>query len=161
MPKNNQASLCGRIASEPYFTEFDQEKPYLRFFLVVPRSQEQMPKRRDGRRIQDTDLIRVVRYGLQAKVDYYYLQKGALVAVTGWVQSRRYEDKHAKKMRGQIEINARNIVYSTGCDFERGDRWRHEIAASAGVEPESLSSAHEIPVDLLAQLSAEVDAYGD
>lgn len=134
MPGNNSVHLFGSLAVDPYFQPLPDGTPYLRFILVVERDTDQMPKAAKAQYSQRADLIRVVEYGIKAEVDYYYLRKGASVAVYGWNQSRSYTDRRSGKAltRNQLEVNAKLIVYGRSCDFERGDRHRADIAEREG-----------------------------
>ncbi len=114
----NRVFLSGNIAQDPEFRFLPSGTPYLRFFLVVPRSREQMPSKDV---IQKVDLIRVVEYGRRAEVDRYYLRAGAEVSIEGWLQSRPYVDKKTRRRRNQKEVNVVNVTHGRGCDFKRGD----------------------------------------
>jgi single-stranded DNA-binding protein len=113
---------------------------YLRFQLAVERGPSQMPRGLRGKDIQAFDVLRVVRYGVQAEVDYFYLRKGAAVVVQGWNQSRPYtEHQGGREVRRMlVEVNAQWIVYERDCNFERGDRQRVEIMARLGDRSGSL-----------------------
>ncbi|MBM3272491.1 single-stranded DNA-binding protein [Candidatus Kaiserbacteria bacterium] len=145
MPENNIVILRGTLAENPYLETLPNGTAYLRFQLVVERGPSQMPRGLRGKDIQAFDVLRVVRYGVQAEVDYFYLQKGAAVVVQGWNQSRPYKEhtggREARRML--VEVNAQWIVYERDCNFERGDRQRVEIMARLGGQggnlPEELS----------------------
>jgi single-stranded DNA-binding protein len=143
VPQNNFIHLSGNLADDPYFEMLSGEKgktPYIRFDLVVERdsgqggpssldpagNQDGFAARTDDRR---ADLIRVTEYGVRARIDFFFLKKGAHVAISGWLQSRRYFDRGAKRMRRVTEVNAQKISYGRGCDFERGERQRLSILA--------------------------------
>jgi len=158
MAKNNTVTLIGFLAGDVVFeavktSDGASTVPYIRFFLVVPRTAEQMSKRdRAGDAPARTDIIRVVEYGHRAEADYYYLSRGAEVAVVGWLQSREYFDRAAQRKRTVLEVNAERVVYGRGCDFERGDAMRRELEArQAGdvAEPQPVS-----PDELAALLAA-------
>ena len=149
MPQNNFIHLSGNLADDPYFEMLSGEKgktPYIRFDLVVERDSGQGgPSSLDPASSQDgfagrpdeagrkderrADLIRVTEYGVRARIDFFFLKKGAHVAISGWLQSRRYYDRGTKRMRRVTEVNAQKISYGRGCDFERGERQRLSILA--------------------------------
>ncbi len=158
MPQNNFIHLAGTLAEDPYFEMVPGEKgktPYIRFDLVVERDsgqggssaldpaggQDGFTGRTDGRR---ADLIRVTEYGVRARIDYFFLKKNAHVTVSGWLQSRRYLDRGAKRMRRATEVTAQKISYGRGCDFERGERQRvslvAELVADHAIVPPDLVS---------------------
>lgn len=140
MPKNNTVTLTGNLADEPYFEVLARgksgETQYIRFDLLVERDVSQGGEPPAGSDGQDgsgkkskrrADLVRVVMYGIPAWCAYFYLKQGARVSVSGWVQTRKYFDKALKHERRVTEINAQEITYGRGCDFERGDRQRKSI----------------------------------
>lgn len=148
MPQNNFIHLSGTLADEPYFELLPGEKgktPYIRFDLVVERDSGQAGSSAldpasdqdgfaapvDGRR---ADLIRVTEYGVRARIDYFFLKKGAQITVSGWLQSRRFLDRDAKRMRRATEVTAQKISYGRGCDFDRGERQRVSIVAQLAAE---------------------------
>jgi single-stranded DNA-binding protein len=160
--RNNIVILRGNLARDPYFQVLDNQTPYLRFFLVVERDADQLPRAANGKDIQRADLIRVVEYGLKAEVDYRYLRQGSAVMVVGWNQSRAYFDRRggAEIRRNQLEVNAQFIFYGRSCNFERGDRYRAEVIEREGEQsamllggdpPAALSEA------LLKMLSVEAE----
>lgn len=157
MPQNNFIHLSGTLADEPYFELLPGEKgktPYIRFDLVVERDSGQAGSSAldsangqdgfaapvDGRR---ADLIRVTEYGVRAKIDYFFLKKNAHITVSGWLQSRRYFDRAAKRMRRVIEVAAQKISFGRGCDFERGERQR------ATIVEQLVANRSTVPPDLL------------
>jgi single-stranded DNA-binding protein len=162
VPQNNFIHLSGNLADDPYFEMLRGQKgqtPYIRFDLVVERDPNQSgrgaqegPDNKDGYASQPhadgrkderrADLIRVTEYGTRARIDFFYLKKGAHVCISGWLCSRRYYDRGAKRMRRIMEVNAQKISYGRGCDFERGERQRASILA----ELEAQRAA--IPFDL-------------
>jgi single-stranded DNA-binding protein len=164
VPQNNFIHLSGNLADDPYFEMLRGQKgqtPYIRFDLVVERDPDQSGQgaqegpdnkdgyggqpQADGRLRQDdrrVDLIRVTEYGTRARIDFFYLKKGAHVCISGWLCSRRYYDRGVKRMRRIMEVNSQKVSYGRGCDFERGERQRVSILA----ELEAQRAA--IPFDL-------------
>jgi single-stranded DNA-binding protein len=153
MPQNNFIHLSGNLADDPYFELLSGERgktPYIRFDLVVERDVEQgggeaftSAHSRDGaatspassrREDRRADLIRVTEYGVRARIDFFFLKKGAYVALGGWLQTRRYFDRGTNRMRRVMEVNAQKISYGRGCDFERGERQRLTILTQLQAE---------------------------
>lgn len=153
MPQNNFIHLSGNLADDPYFEMLTGEKgktPYIRFDIVVERDTFQGgpaalesaygqdgpagPNNNGQKDERRADLIRVTEYGVRARIDFFFLKKGAHVAISGWLQSRRYYDRGAKKMRRVMEVNAQKVSYGRGCDFERGERQRATILAQLEAE---------------------------
>lgn len=173
MPPDNFIHLSGTLADDPYFEMLPGAKgktPYIRFDLVVERDsgqagpssldptggQEGLAGRTDGRQ---ADLIRVTEYGVRARIDFFFLKKGAHVAISGWLQSRRYFDRGAKRLRRVTEVNAQKISYGRGCDFERGERQRQGILSQlesdrALVPPDLISGPIVLgPEDVILDLA--------
>lgn len=161
MTENNIVILRGNLAEDPYLQTLPNGTAYLRFRLVVERGPSQMPRDLKGQDVQRADLMRIVRYGVQAEVDYFYLRKGAAVVVFGWNQSRPYIDRKSGRdiQRLQLEVNAQFIVYGRNCNFERGDRQRAEIMERLGQpQPEiQTESGLALADPILKLLSAEAD----
>jgi single-stranded DNA-binding protein len=161
MTENNIVILRGNLAEDPYLQTLPNGTAYLRFRLVVERGPSQMPRDLKGKEVQRADLIRVVRYGLQAEVDYFYLRKSAEVVVFGWNQSRPYLDRKGGRevQRLQLEVNAQGIVLGRNCHFERGDRQRVEVLAGQGQESAdtSLEASFKMSDPILKLLSIEAD----
>jgi single-stranded DNA-binding protein len=160
VPKNNIVILRGNLARDPYFQVLDNQTPYLRFFLVVERDTDQLPRAANGKDIQRADLIRIVEYGIRAEVDYRYLRKGATVMIVGWNQSRSYVDRRggAEIRRNQLEVNAQLIFYGRSCNFERGDKYLAEVVEREG-EQGAAMLGNDAPIGLsetlLKMLSVE------
>ena len=158
MPRDNAVWIRGRLASDPHFEVLDGRTPHCRFVLVVARDHSQTSRAGlaapdpDRTRVQRGDLIRVAIYGERASMEYFYLRKGAEVAVSGWTESRRYYDKQSRRWRLVQEINAQSIVFGPGCDFTRGEAQRKrklEEAQERGLT--SLEHLGLAPLDLLPE----------
>lgn len=155
MPRNNHIDLHGKLAIDPYFETLG-DAAYIRFDLLVERDRSQLPVGGRPSTAPPNDLLRVVEYGLRAELDFQYLKKGALVAVSGWLESRRYFDVKAGgngrdkgRWRRVHEVNAQRITFGRGCDFERGDEYRARRVARAEAEgiplpPELIDHALEL-----------------
>ena len=135
MARNNHTTLRGCLVNDPQFEILDGRTPHIRFDLVVPRDESQAARKAapELSKKERRDLIRVVEYGERARVDYFYLRKGATVTVIGWNESRRYRDT------------------SHGADFARGDRQREDKLdemRARGTDLEALGLAPiELPAD--------------
>lgn len=57
-----------------------------------------------------TDFIPVVFWGQTAEFVGKYFRKGSRIAVTGWIQSREYEDKQGNH-RTAIEVNVQRAYF--------------------------------------------------
>ena len=153
MARNNHTTLRGCLAGDPHFEILDGRTPHIRFDMVVPRDESQAARKAvtDLTKKERRDLLRVVEYGERARVDYFYLRKGATVTVIGWTESRRYRDPGTRRWRRVLEVNAHTITPSHGADFARGDRQRAdklEELREKGTDLEALGLAPiELPAD--------------
>ena len=128
MPRDNSVWVRGRLTADPHFEVLDGKTPHCRFRLAVLRDASQQARHPSspagGPKTPPLDLLRISVYGERAGLDYFYLRKGAEIAVSGWNESRRYHDKRLNRHRMVQEINAQSIVFGAGCDFSRGDAQR-------------------------------------
>ena len=153
MARNNHTTLRGCLVNDPQFEILDGRTPHIRFDLVVPRDESQAARKAapELSKKERRDLIRVVEYGERARVDYFYLRKGATVTVIGWNESRRYRDTGTRRWRRVLEGNAHTITPSHGADFARGDRQREDKLdemRARGTDLEALGLAPiELPAD--------------
>lgn len=162
MPDNNIVILRGHLASDPYLNTLPNGTSYLQLLLVVERGPSQMPREAKGREVQQADVMRVVRYGLQAEMDYFYLRGGATIVVFGWNQSRAYTDRRSGRevRRVQLEVNAQLIVYGQGCNFERGDRHKADKEERSGTSGQDIrrgEQATALTDQLLKILAVEAE----
>ncbi len=162
MPENNIVILRGHLASDPLLNTLPGGTSYLQLFLVVERGPSQMSPTTRGREVQQADVIRVVRYGLEAEENYFYLQKGATLVVFGWNQSRVYVERRGGRelRRVQLEVTAQLIFYGRGCNFERGDRHkadRNERSGRPGLVGEQAEPLSTLTEQLLKILTVEAE----
>lgn len=94
----NKVILMGRLVRDPEvrYTQSDQPMAIARFTLAVNRR-----FKRQGE--QDTDFIPCVAFGKQGEFAEKYLSKGRLIAVSGRLQVRNWEDNNGNK-RTAIEV---------------------------------------------------------
>lgn len=94
----NKVILMGRLVRDPEvrYTQSDQPMAIARFTLAVNRR-----FKRQGE--QDTDFIPCVAFGKQGEFAEKYLSKGRLIAVSGRLQVRNWEDNNGNK-RTTIEV---------------------------------------------------------
>lgn len=94
----NKAILMGRLTADPELRHTPNNVPVLSFTIAVDRAYS-----KDGRR--ETDFLDIVAWRSTAEFIARYFRKGQMIAVTGSVQARIWEDKEGKK-RKNIEIIA-------------------------------------------------------
>ena len=88
----NKVILLGRLTKDPEvrYTQSAEPMAVARYTLAVNRR-----SRRQGE--QETDFIPCVSFGKGAEFAEKYFRKGQLIAVTGRLQVRSWEDNHGVK----------------------------------------------------------------
>ena len=95
----NVVALVGRIGRDPEMRYTPSGMAITKFSLGVQRQR----KAEGGE--QDTDWFEIVTFGKTAEFVSQYLDKGALVGVTGRIQSRNWETQEGQK-RTSVEVVA-------------------------------------------------------
>lgn len=100
----NKAILMGRLTSDPELRHTTSNKEVVSFSLAVERD-----FKTDGG--ASADFINIVAWGKTAEFVSKYFVKGQLVAVTGRIQTRSYDDKEGNK-RHLVEVNAEQVHFA-------------------------------------------------
>lgn len=116
----NQVQLIGRMAREPELKQTQKGTPVVSFSLAVDRRFQ-----RDA-----VDFIDVVAWRSTAEFVAKYFRKGKRVAVTGSIQTRKWEDKDGGK-RKAVEVVADSVEFADGKDQGAGDYAADQMAAAA------------------------------
>lgn len=116
----NHISLMGRLTREPELKTTPAGKSVCTITLAVERDFA------DQNGVREADFIDVVCWGRTAEFVSRYYNKGLLVAVTGRLQSRRWQDKHGQN-RVTFEVVADHCYFA-------------ERAEGAGRTPEKPAS---------------------
>ena len=101
----NNVSLCGRLTSTPELKTTNNGQSVTTFTIAVERRFQ--PK--DGEKL--TDFINCVAWRNSAEFISKYFVKGDPIAVTGEIQTRKYQDKNGNN-RVAVEVvidNARFV----------------------------------------------------
>ncbi len=93
----NNVVLIGRLVATPELKYTPQQNSVTSFALAVERSYARQGEQRQ------TDFINCVAWRKTADFISKYFQKGNMIAVTGSIQTRNYEDKNGNK-RTAIEV---------------------------------------------------------
>ncbi|AFV51036.1 single-stranded binding protein [Lactococcus phage Q33] len=88
----NNVTLVGRITKEPELRYTPQNKAVATFTLAVNRAF----KNANGER--EADFINCVIWGQQAENLAKFAKKGALIGITGRIQTRNYENQQGQKV---------------------------------------------------------------
>lgn len=100
----NHIVLIGRLVADPVLRYTQSGVAVTSFTLAVDRNRS----KEDGQR--ETDFIDVVTWRKQAETCANYLTKGRLVAVSGRLQIRRYDDKDGIR-RKAAEVVADRVQF--------------------------------------------------
>ena len=100
----NVVAIMGRLAADPQMRQTQSGKSVASFRVAVDRG------RKDANGQNQTDWLDVVAWDKTADFVIRYFSKGSMVAVTGRLQSRNYQDKNGNN-RTAIEIVAQNISF--------------------------------------------------
>lgn len=100
----NKAILMGRLTAEPELRQTQSNIPVTSFTLAVDRSYSRGEQKQ-------TDFIDIVAWRSTAEFVSKWFHKGMLVAVTGRIQVRSWEDAQGNKRRS-TEVVADEVFFA-------------------------------------------------
>ena len=100
----NVVAIMGRLAADPQMRQTQSGKSVASFRVAVDRG------RKDANGQNQTDWLDVVAWDKTADFVSRYFSKGSMIAVTGRLQSRNYQDKNGNN-RTAIEIVAQQVSF--------------------------------------------------
>ena len=100
----NVAAIVGRLAADPELRHTQSGVAVTSFTLAVDRNYAKAGTERQ------TDWIDVVAWRSTAEFICKYFTKGQMMAVTGSIQTRTYEDRNGSK-RKAVEIQATDVSF--------------------------------------------------
>ena len=103
----NRIIIMGRLVRDPGLRTTQSGSPVTSFTLAVDRD---FKSRDSGEK--STDFIDVVAWRQTAEFVCKYFTKGQLMAVTGSIQTRNYEDRNGNK-RKAVEIQATEVNFAS------------------------------------------------
>ena len=118
----NTVILIGRLVADPDMRTTQTGKAVCCFTLAVDRQY----RNADGSR--STDFVDIVAWGKTGELAGSYLCKGKLAAITGQLQSRRWEDKEGRK-RISWEVNAEYVTFLSPKDKDADSKPWNEAPA--------------------------------
>ena len=107
----NCVTLMGRLTADPVLKTTTTGKEVCQFSIAVDRSYA-------GHGEKQSDFITIVAWEAAARFVVNYFTKGSMIALTGSIQTRTYEDKTGAK-RTAFEVLAREVSF-TGSRSETG-----------------------------------------
>ena len=100
----NNVVLMGRLVATPELRSTGTGVSVASFTLAVDRSYAKQGEQRQA------DFIDCVAWRSTAEFITKYFQKGSMIAVTGSIQTRNYEDKNGNK-RKAVEVIVDNVSF--------------------------------------------------
>lgn len=100
----NVVAIMGRLAADPQMRQTQAGKSVCSFRIACDRG------RKDANGQNQTDWLDVVAWDKTADFVSRYFPKGSMIAVTGRLQSRNYQDKNGNN-RTAIEIVANQVSF--------------------------------------------------
>ena len=100
----NVVAIMGRLAADPQMRQTQAGKSVCSFRIACDRG------RKDANGQNQTDWLDVVAWDKAADFVSRYFSKGSMIAVTGRLQSRNYQDKNGNN-RTAIEIVANQVSF--------------------------------------------------
>lgn len=111
----NIAAIVGRLGKDPEIKTTQSGKSVTSFSLAVQRGK----KNQNGE--YESDWIDVQAWGTTAEFICKYFTKGQMIAVTGSIQTRSYEDKQGNK-RKAVEIMAKEVSFCGSKEAPKQER---------------------------------------
>ena len=108
----NVAAIQGRMADDPELKHTPSGVAVTSFTLAVDRYSKEERK---------TDWVDVVAWRQTAEFICKYFTKGQMIAVTGSIQTRSYEDKNGNK-RKAVEIMAKEVSFCGSKEAPKQER---------------------------------------
>ncbi len=93
----NKAVLIGRFTADPELRHTPSNIPVTSFTLAVERNYVRQGEQRQ------TDFIDIVAWRQTAEFITRFFHKGQMIAVSGFIQTRNWEDRDGKK-RKSVEV---------------------------------------------------------
>ena len=116
----NHITIMGRLVADPELRTTPQGVTVATMRLAVDRD---FKNKQTGER--ETDFINVVAWRSTAEFVCKYFTKGQMMAVTGPIQTRNYEDKQGNK-RTAFEIVANEVSFCGYKDNQGGNKSKKE-----------------------------------
>lgn len=134
----NQVVLIGRLTKDIELTYTRNNKAYTKFTLAVNRSFK------DEKGSQQTDFIRVVAWGKQAENTAKFVKKGALIGVTGRIETGSYDDGTT---RYTTDVVANSITFLESKKSQHQEAGFNQRVPSGNQYAPDFDSPHFNPFD--------------
>ena len=120
----NCVAIMGRLAFDPHMRQTTTGKSVATFRIACDRG------RKDARGQMLTDWLDVVAWDRLGEFVCQYFEKGQMIAVTGRLQSRSYQDKNGNN-RTAVEIVASSLNF-VGSKTSRSTGYAAPVQRPAG-----------------------------
>ena len=101
----NVVAIMGRLVRDPELKTTQQGTSVCSFTIACDRNFAPQGEQRQA------DFIDIVAWRQQAEFVSKYFQKGSLIAITGSIQTRQYQDKSGNS-RTAVEVVANNVNFA-------------------------------------------------
>ncbi len=129
----NSVALNGRLVADPELRTTNSGRSVTSFRIAVDRGFVRQGEERQA------DFIDIVTWEKTAEFVSKFFAKGSMIAVTGRIQTRNYEDKNGNK-RTATEVVASQVDFC-GSKAETGTGNRSSYDSAAGAQPRPVSFA--------------------
>lgn len=133
----NNVVLMGRLTADPELRTTTTGRSVASFSIAVDR---QFARSGEDRQ---TDFINIVVWQQQAEFVCRYFKKGSMIAVTGSLQTRQYEDKNGNR-RTAYEVVANQVSFC-GSKSETGTVGAQSGGAAPAYQTANAADFEEIP----------------
>jgi len=148
----NTAIIMGRLTAEPELKSAGGTTVCSFTVAVDGRSKDQRGERQ-------TNFIRCVAWRERAEFLSRYFRKGSMVAITGYIQVRQYEDKNGNK-REAVEIVADRIDFTGEKNPNNSGGYRDDVPLPPA-PPERQAAAQIAPAYSTASAADFEEIAGD
>ncbi len=135
----NNITLMGRLTADPELRTTPTGRNVSSFSIAVDRGFARAGEERQ------TDFINIVAWQQTADFVCRYFRKGSMIALTGSLQTRSYEDKNGNK-RTAYEVVAREVSFC-GSKAETGAAGSMPVQATPAYQTAKAADFEEIPDD--------------
>lgn len=118
----NNVSLLGRLTADPELRQTPNGVSVCSFSVAVQR-----PYSSNGER--QTDFINCVAWRQTGEFISRYFRKGNMIGLTGFIQTRQYQDKDTGKNRTAFEVIINNAYFAESKSADAGNTQNTDVPA--------------------------------
>ena len=144
----NVVAIMGRLVADPELRTTPQGTSVTTFRIACDRNFVRQGEQRQA------DFLDVVAWRQQAEFVCRYFQKGSLIAISGSIQTRQYQDKNGNN-RTAVEIVADNVNFAGSKSSNNGEGGGSSYPAHSGQGYSSRGAAAQQPAPSFSSGSNE------